>query len=369
MTSIAVIRSAPELDGYANEWNALLEKSQPNEVFLTWEWISSWVRETATGDKLCVIAVRSDGELIALAPLWMEKVHYRGVVELRVLRPLGFGISDYFDWIVRADRMVEGTTAIWEHLFGPLRREWDVFDYSEVPESSPVLAELSKLAVKDHRSAAAELAKRTVCSYIVLPGSWEEFLRHCHRDRRYFCTYSRRRLGQEGDLRVQFCERTDELRDQMSDLIALNKASWRERGGSASFSSASLERFHHRVAQEFLKIGRLLLCRLSLNGQHIGSFYGFQYNHKAYYYISAVKRHPVSRINVLNALLGFCVEEAARRNCREFDFLRGDEEYKARWTDLRRQNVSIHFYNRGMKATLILSYRKYRNRANHRRTA
>jgi CelD/BcsL family acetyltransferase involved in cellulose biosynthesis len=77
----------------------------------------------------------------------------------------------------------------------------------------------------------------------------------------------------------------------------------------------------------------------------------------------------VSRINVLNALLGFCVEEAARRNCREFDFLRGDEEYKARWTDLRRQNVSIHFYNRGMKATLILSYRKYRNRANHRRTA
>ncbi len=49
---------------------------------------------------------------------------------------------------------------------------------------------------------------------------------------------------------------------------------------------------------------------------------------------------------------------------REFDFLRGSEEYKYRWTSTERRNPRIRFYNRTGKALVFLvlgrTYRRTR---------
>ena len=366
MTSLSVIRTAAELSEFAPLWDALLEKSLCDKVFLGWDWISNWIGEMTSGADLLVVVVHDDGELVALAPLFVEKVSYWGIFELRVLKPIGAGISDYFDWIVRADGIDKWTKAIWEHLVGPLARQWDVFEFLEVPETSPVLHTLQRIAGSDYRCVGAMPIELKKCPYIELPGSWEEFLKSRSGTRRYSFSYSRRKLAGQGDLQLRFCQTADELPAQMEALISLNKESWRERGGSDSFSSPALERFHQRVARACFDRGMLFLCTLRLDGEHIASFYGFEYRRRVYYYISAVKRNTAKRVNVLDALLGFCVEEAMKRGNREFDLLRGDEEYKSRWTPLCRRNVSICFHNRTKRSMALRLYRGCRRRVNHR---
>jgi len=71
-----------------------------------------------------------------------------------------------------------------------------------------------------------------------------------------------------------------------------------------------MERFHLRAARSFLERGELLLCSMTLDGRHIASFYGFERRKRMYYYISAVKKLPQKRVNVLDTLLGYCMEES-----------------------------------------------------------
>lgn len=50
------------------------------------------------------------------------------------------------------------------------------------------------------------------------------------------------------------------------------------------------------------------------------------------------------------------MEEGIRRGCRVFDFLRGDEPYKYRWTENDRRLLSVCIYNRRLTALLSLVF-------------
>jgi len=344
-TTVKVITSAADLADYAARWNILLEGCHCEAPFLMWEWFSAWIAELAEGVELRVLAVYDGGELVALAPFCVENVSCGGLFSLRVLKPAASGVSDYFDLIAGAERAREYAAVVWDYLFGPLKPDWEVLELHDVRDDSPLLIAFENLARTDGRCRGAVTTKRTVCPYVTLPESWEAHLAACGRPRRYYLSGSRRRLAAAGDLKLRFCSTADELSGQMEDLISLNKRSWRDRGGSDSFASPELELFHLRAARSFLDRGELLLCSLTLDGEHIASFYGFEHRKRMYYYISAVKRLPYKRVNVLDTLLGFCMEEAIKRGCREFDMLRGGEKYKLRWTPFSRQVVSVRFYN------------------------
>jgi CelD/BcsL family acetyltransferase involved in cellulose biosynthesis len=361
VTTVTVLRTAAELDDYAQRWNAFLETSHRNEVFLTWEWVSSWVTECTHDGNLRVLAVHDDGELVAIAPFCVERVPYGGVFELRILKPLADDVSDYFDIIGGRERVQAWAPVVWNYVFGEMRNEWDVLDLLEMGEDSPVLDAFQKLATKDRRCRGIQTIKRTRCPYLILPESWSGYLAACGSERRYYLTTSLRRLSALGPLEVRFCESPEELPARMGDLISLNKKSWEDRGGSDTFASPELERFHRRAARSLLDRGVLFLCTVNVGGEHVASFYGFEYNKKVYYYISAVKKVPLKRVNVLDTLLGLCMEEAIRRGCGEFDMLRGAEAYKLRWTDKSRSNVSVRFFNGTGRSAVFRLLRGSRN--------
>jgi len=108
------------------------------------------------------------------------------------------------------------------------------------------------------------------------------------------------------------------------------------------------------VARDFLAKGVLFLRSFSLDGKAIASFYGFEYGGTLYYYLLGARVNPAKRVKTGTAVLGYCIEEAIARGCREFDFLRGSEEYKYRWTSAERRNPRVRFYNRTGRAVAYL---------------
>ncbi|UCG51789.1 MAG: GNAT family N-acetyltransferase [Candidatus Latescibacterota bacterium] len=357
MARVRVIRRLMELEEYATRWNELVDISSQANVFQRWEWIWNWANVYIGENSLLTLAVLEGNELVAIAPLWVEKKRHPGFVSLNVLRVMGSPESDYVDFIVREDDAARWSELIWEHLFGPLRGEWDILEYIDVRADSSVLDSFARLSASDDRCAKMEQTGQSVCPYIDLPDRWDEFLQSFSSTGRYAINYSRRRLEKQGDLRLHFCENVDELPDQLRRFISLHQKSWRERGRAGAFATDKAKRFHERVAGDFLKKRILFLCSLSLDGTHIGSFYGFQFKNKLYYYLLAVERNPEKRVKTGTALLGYCIEEAITRRCREFDFLRGDEEYKYRWTKLNRENLRLRFYNRKVRVSVFIVYR------------
>ena len=59
-------------------------------------------------------------------------------------------------------------------------------------------------------------------------------------------------------------------------------------------------------------------------------------------------------MNTGDVLLSHCMQWAARAGCEEFDFLRGGEAYKYRWTDEEHRLISLRIYRRSLRALAVL---------------
>jgi len=79
-----------------------------------------------------------------------------------------------------------------------------------------------------------------------------------------------------------------------------------------------------------LSYGALRMYALRVRDQFIAAFYGFRQGDRTYYYLSGFD--PDFRQYSPGALLvAHAITEAIRERAKEFDFLRGREDYKYRW--------------------------------------
>ena len=55
-------------------WNVILERNtlENNNVFLTWEWVSTWWKYFGKGRKLLILVVKDNEEILAIAPLMLS---------------------------------------------------------------------------------------------------------------------------------------------------------------------------------------------------------------------------------------------------------------------------------------------------------
>ena len=352
----SVIRQLDDLQQLAGSWNGLLERSLNDNLFLTWEWISTWATTYLRGDELLVVAVFDDEDLVAIAPFWVQRSRTAGLFPIRLLRFLGSSgvASDYLDVIVQNKDHARWINEIWNRLFSDLRRDWDVLAYENARSDSTALGHFYRLAEEDDRCIARQIVNAETCPYMPLPDQVTDLLSGMSRTRRYTINHSRKRLGELGEIRIDTSHDSEQAAEALTRLRELNTRSWRERGQPGSFSTHEFVRFHSVVAQRSLELDRLLLCSLWADDRYLGGFYGFVYHGVLYFYIMSVEQSDQKRVNTGDVLLSHCMEEGIRRGCRVFDFLRGDEGYKYRWTENQHRLLSLEIYNRKLTAVLSL---------------
>src|SRR5262245_19899198 len=83
--SVETITDPEVLTALRGEWRDLLQASSADCVFLTWQWLSTWWRHLSQGRRLCLIAVRSAGELIAVAPFMVAPPRVTRLIPFRSL--------------------------------------------------------------------------------------------------------------------------------------------------------------------------------------------------------------------------------------------------------------------------------------------
>jgi CelD/BcsL family acetyltransferase involved in cellulose biosynthesis len=324
MAEIEKIDTPERLDGLREEWGALLAESASDNVFLTWEWLRTWWRHLAAGRRLHLLALRSAGQLVALAPLARSS----GLVG-RVLPQLGFlgtGIvgSDYLDVIVRRGSERQAADALGDFLADSgaalQLRQLQAASFSE-----GVLLALAE------RGWVVARAKSDVCPFIPLAGhDWESFLASLGPEHRYNVRRRLRQLERQGQLRFQRVETDETRRDVLGELVRLHRERWSGRGGSQAFGPPEVTAFHEEWSSLALARGWLRLFALRLDGRLIAALYGFRYGRTfSYYQLGWDAEFQTRSVGLVALALAIraAIEEAAA----EFDLLHGNEAYKSLW--------------------------------------
>jgi len=324
------------------EWDALLERSDADGVFLTWEWLYTWWCHLGGGRQLRLMTVRDrEGALIGLLPLAVSDVKLARLAPFRSLEFLGTGSvgSDYLDVIAARGAEEQVIAALARHVAG----QPQALDLAQVRRLSATASALAR-QLRDRHGWATEERPGDVCPLIPLAGqTWRSYLGGLAGPHRQNMRRRLARLAEKFDMRVQ-CARTEaERREALSVLFDLHAMRWDDRGGSTAFHSPALRAFHrdwtrHALARDWL---RLLVMRL--DGRPVAALYCFHRRSVWSFYQTGFDpeyaRHGVGQV-----LVGLSIEQAIAEGAQLYDLLHGDERYKLDWARHRAELGRIHVY-------------------------
>jgi len=337
MINIKIVQSEEEFLALSSEWNALLESSGLGNIFLTWEWMSTWWDCLGRGRfKPWVITAYdgNDGHLVGLLPLALHTMNFGGLRLRQLSFMAGDRVIDHLDAIIEPSYSGVVIPAFVDCLLGKQVRH-DFIRLDAMKADSAFARAL--LDAIEHRPGAGHMAIDSVCPYLSLPGGWDSYWASIGKQSRYNFTRKAKRLQARANAPVSYrmIESKTELSDAIRELARLHQARQQQKGNIGAFAQNRAIKFHTKVAERFLDRGWLRLYLLAAGEQVIAAIYCYKFGGKFSFYQSGYD--PTWGDCSPGALIMLhAVREAINEGADEFDFLRGEESYKSLWTNTAR---------------------------------
>jgi len=334
------------------EWGALCDESRAGNVFLSPQWLVPWWKHFGAGREVCAIALRDGDRLVGFLPLFRENVREGGVPVTRVAF-LGDGETgcDYLDVLAAPGREAEVREAALAAL-GTI--EWDLCDLDGLWRESPTALLLAQRfpSVRAVPAKAAGLdgidgpvvrdaRLRFVCPHIPLNGTWQDFLAGL--GRRENLRRREKWLFRQPGVSIEVARTEAEAARAVEIFLELHRARWSVEGGSDGLSDERHESFHREAVQRLAKRGWLRLYTLYAARRPVASVYGIARGSTFLYYQSGYDPAWAQK-SVGLVLLARTVEDAFAEKLEDFDFLRGNEAYKAQWARAERWTIQMRLF-------------------------
>lgn len=331
----------------AEPWTALAATG-PLGFFSGFTWQYEWWKALGEGRRLRLLVAREGNRVEGVMPLFEEE---RDGIRRLAFIGSGAGGSDYLD---APSRNTETRT---ELLHAAVELGADVLELEDLETNAPLLSEARNFA--HARGGAVRVEPRYPCRFIPIDRSWDSFL--ATMGRRENLQRRQKWFGRQPGFRIECRTEPEETPAFLARFLRLHAERWRSDGGSQAFAHRGLAAFHSRVLWRMAERDALRMWTLWVAGEAVAVAYGFEHRRRSLYYQSGFLPAWSTRSAGLVLFAEF-VKDAFDRGQVEVDLLRGDEPYKAEWTQRSRQTASLVWplTRRGRAA---LAWREARRRA------
>ncbi len=338
--TVQLITTFDELRALEAGWSELSGDSP----FRSWDWLATWWkhygdpgrrqrdRGRASPDRqLHVLAVYGENRngdqrpLIGVAPWFLD----RTIVKGNVLRWMGCGeaCTDHLSLICKPEDRERVAIEAAEALTVQCD-DWDRLDLSAVDADD--YAALALAAHLEERECLVSRQEADSCWVLDLPASWDEYLAAVSKSHRKQLRQLERRVLESDRVQWHPVTNSAEFETAWPVLVDLHQRRRRSLGESGCFASQSFHHFHYEVARRMLQRGQLRMSWLALDGSPAAAEYHLADRGATYAYQGGVDPERLEdEPGRLSTIL--CLRRAIKEGHRRFDFLRGDEPYKAHW--------------------------------------
>lgn len=320
-----IVRSIQDLEELSADWSRL---SVSQTAFQQFSWFRAYWRAFGSDLKVFTPVVRAGPSVVAILPLLA-----RG-------RTLEFPRGDYNDLICDESSALVALQRIFLTLFAR-QSEWDECVLENVPAHSR-LVRFSKQLPDDIRRRL-QLVYRYPCPTVVArePGELrklagkKDIRRQLHR------------LERAGQLCFRHIESRGEILAHLPDFFRQHIERRAIVGQRSRFLHPEPRAFYENLVQEFDPTAMLRFSVLELDKQPLAYHFGFEYNG------TFLRLTSVFDVNHWlhspgEVLLGKLLDYADGCGIREFDFGIGGENYKRRFANHVKQNMSIYVTRPGI---------------------
>lgn len=151
----------------------------------------------------------------------------------------------------------------------------------------------------------------------------------------------------------------------MESTVLLHKKRMEMKGIKSFSTTDKFWAFQLELAEEFFKQQRLFLGIMEVNGSPVVSQYAFSFDNRIFHYQTGFDPH-YHKYSLGLVSIGHMIENAIKSGFREYDFLRGKEDYKFHWTKNQREIFSAYIVNKNYKGRFFSAKQKLLKKAKKR---
>ncbi|RMF54944.1 MAG: GNAT family N-acetyltransferase [Calditrichaeota bacterium] len=325
-----------------DEWANLLNNSSICSPFLTWEWLYTWWIEYGQKDPnntLAIVLGKREGEIVSILPGYIKQEKIGGM-RVNAFYFLGseYESSDYLEIITIDDQNPAHVTEILNWLISS--HNIDILRLYNILEYRPILKYLQHLC--DERKFEYHVYPHRICPFIPIKGDYESFLQSLSKSMRYNVRRHTRQLFQKFGAEFGWLQTQNEadVENGIKQLFELHERRFRSKNWDTIFQNELRGAFHTKVSKLLSKRGILRLFRLMVEGVPIAMMYSFEYQGELFFFQigmdPAWEKQSAGQV-LIGQVVRYCFDNGLNR----FDFMRGGETYKFRWTDKARMIVVV----------------------------
>ncbi len=309
----------------AEAWNELAQAGISDTPFARYEMLSEWWKTRGGGEwkeaELMLISASENGKLIGIAPLF--KAEYEGRAALLLVGSIE--VSDYLDLIVREQDLQRFTAGLLDFLSQPNACHETPLDWYNILDSSPTLPTLRAEAEKRGWQYRDEIYRPT--PRISLEGGFDAYLARIDKKQRHEIRRKMRRAAESpAPVHFYLVEDGNNLEAEIEAFFELMTHDTNK----AEFLKPEMRAHVAALMRTAFRQGYLWLAFLTINGTKAAAALNFDYKNKLWGYNSGVSRDFMD-LSPGWVLLTYQIQWACDHGRYEFDFMRGDEEYKYRF--------------------------------------
>lgn len=358
---IEILQSRKALAPYRERWNELALADPRDGFFRTYEWYQAWMEHIRPDAEPYVVLVRdAAGQIIAVAPLCRLSFNDLGF-RVQTIAWAGREVvsGDFLDLAAAPEDRAAAAAAVLEAL-GERSGDWKMLMLGELLSEGATDAALAGFAAS--RGLPLRRQEERICPYIALPASFDEYLATLGNSTRY---HIRRRIRDVVEKRggvVTVYSDVAGLEANLHILFDLHLARWRKAGQPGTFGRPGFAEFLHAVSAAPPAGTSARLYVLTHEGAPAAALLTFYFGESALYYQAGWD--PDSALAALSpgvVLMASSIRDAIDGGLKYYEFLRGDEDYKSRWTKTYRTTGTVFCAN-ALMARLYLQACSYKDR-------
>lgn len=342
-----------------NEWNELLKRSKSDQLFLSWEWQSSWWKifsDSKNMELRLYVATADDGTLLGIAPLYSTTVATKKVLKIKRLQFIGNcwrGKStmptELLDFIADETLASDVIRALYLHISS--LKYWDEFIIPFLNTQSKTYQLLLNENLLDN--CHLRHAEKYNSYYLRLQGNFQDHTKNLGKNTRLKFFNRRKLFDSLGDTSFERML-VDDIDGKFNLLNSLHGIRWNK----PIFEGKRLE-FNTTVARLLGERNCLNFSVLSLNNQPVSIQYNFIIDKHNYNIQAGFDESFHKKISLGYLHFGYEIEASFDQQYTTYDFLAGEgknTQYKERLTNDYLQMVDLQIVR---KPALKILYKLY----------
>ena len=303
------------IDGFERErerWEALERADEHATVFMTWRWLRAYL--PVARYRWTILALRDGATAIAYLPI----AHGGSIVD-RELFLGGNPVADYAGMLVEPSREDDAIDAFAGALY---RERADGLNFGDVRD--PRVEALVRRLVD--RGLKLESTEESRCLSCALPDTWDEYIAtHISAKTRVNVQRVERRLAEAlPGFRITEPTAAD-IDAHVEAMIAVNHSRW---GGNLR----NARRRYGRLFRNAFDTGVLRMVIYWDGERPIAGATAFVEPSRSFFGLYQIGfEEEYGKLSPGKGIVGRAIRTAIESGYRRFDFMRGDEDYKARY--------------------------------------